>query len=89
MSHFAEISNDRIVVRVVVFDGEGIAGEAAVAAFMASVEGVSPGVWKQTSYTGSIRGCFAGEGFIYDPDAEEFVAPYTRPSDVTPLPGFE
>jgi hypothetical protein len=32
-------------------------------------------VWKQTSYSGSFRGCFAGLGFSYDPVLDVFVPP--------------
>lgn len=33
------------------------------------------GEWRQTSYSGSFRGCFAGLGFSYDPVADIFVPP--------------
>lgn len=64
MSHFARIENN-IVVEVIVaeqdFIDSGAVGEAAQ--------------WIQTSYTGSIRGCFAGIGFTYDPVSDQFNPP--------------
>jgi len=32
-------------------------------------------VWKQTSYNGNMRGKFAGIGFVYNPDTDEFLTP--------------
>jgi len=33
------------------------------------------GEWRQTSYNGNFRGTYAGIGFTYDSDLDEFVAP--------------
>ena len=33
------------------------------------------GEWLQTSYNGNFRGTYAGIGFTYDSDLDEFVAP--------------
>ncbi len=68
MSHFAELDENSIVLRVVVFDGEGLEGEAAVCAWAGG------GRWKQTSYTGRIRGKFAGIGDRYNEADDEFEA---------------
>lgn len=72
MSHFAEIVNGT-VVRVIVADGDGPEAEAAVSALLG-------GTWKQTSYTGRIRGNFAGEGMRYDPERDAFLHPQPFPS---------
>ena len=76
MAHYAEISPDGIVQRVVVFHAqdscgntvEGAAGEAACAELLG-------GSWRQTSYNGTMRGRFAVVGFRYDPDRDQFIAP--------------
>ncbi len=33
------------------------------------------GDWKLTSYSSKFRGRYAGQGFTYDPDLDEFIAP--------------
>jgi hypothetical protein len=50
--------------------------EPAGQAFIASL-GLE-GVWLQTSYSGSFRGCYAGTEYMYDPtlgEYGEFIAP--------------
>lgn len=73
MAHFAELNSDSIVQRVVVFDGEGPAGEAACGELLG-------GTWKQTSYTGRIRGHYAAIGDRYDAVADKFISPRPYPS---------
>lgn len=34
-----------------------------------------PGIWKQTSFNSSFRGCYAGIGFSYDPNQDIFIPP--------------
>ena len=71
MAHFAELSDDNIVLRVlVVSDEEEHRGEE----FLAQDLGLG-GRWIQTSYSGRIRGKFAGIGDTYDPVADLFIAP--------------
>ena len=38
-------------------------------------------VCKRTSYNGNIRGRYAGIGYTYDADLDEFIAPYVAPSE--------
>jgi hypothetical protein len=33
------------------------------------------GEWKLTSYNSNFRGTYAGQGFTYDPDLDEFIPP--------------
>lgn len=73
MAHFAEISPDGTVLRVIVFGGEGVAAEEA----LSSVYG---GTWKQTSYNATIRGNYAGEGMRYDAGRDAFIHPQPYPS---------
>lgn len=74
MAHFAEIGPDNVVQRVIVFEGEGPDGEAACAAFMGG------GTWKQTSYNGTTRKNFAGQGMLYDHVRDAFYHQQPFPS---------
>jgi hypothetical protein len=72
MSHWAEIDENKIVLRVLVGDdNEPDEGEA----FMNSLGGT----WVKTSYTGSIRKNYAGIGYSYDATRDAFIAP--KPSE--------
>jgi hypothetical protein len=77
MSHWAEIDNNNIVVRVLV--GENNAPDEGQS-FMESLGGT----WIKTSYNGTIRKNFAGIGYTYDSVRDAFIAP--EPSDAT---GFD
>ena len=78
MAHFARVENG-IVREVIVVGNDDCNGgdfpesEAAGQAFIASI-GLA-GVWRQTSYNSNFRGTYAGIGFTFDADADEFVAP--------------
>jgi len=68
MSHWAEIDENNIVLRVLVGNNsEPDEGEA----FMNSLGGT----WVKTSYNGNIRYNFAGIGYSYDEDRDAFIAP--------------
>lgn len=68
MSHWAEIDENNIVLRVLVGDNnEPDEGEA----FMKSLGGT----WVKTSYNGNIRKNYAGIGYSYDPVRDAFIAP--------------
>jgi len=78
MAHFAKVENN-IVNEVIVVDntdcggGDFPASEPVGQAFIASL-GIT-GDWKQTSYSGSFRGTYAGLGWSYDVELDVFVAP--------------
>ena len=78
MAHFAKVQNS-IVEQVIVVansdcgDGEFPESEPIGQAFIASL-GLD-GEWLQTSYHANFRGRYAGAGYTYDADADEFVAP--------------
>lgn len=79
MAHFARIDDDNVVIRVVVISDDVTPdpapdNEAQGQAFIADVLGLA-GTWKQTSYNGNFRGVYAGLGYTYDPDLDQFVAP--------------
>ena len=68
MSHWAEIDENNIVLRILVGNNsEPDEGEA----FMNSLGGT----WVKTSYNGNIRYNFAGIGYSYDEDRDAFIAP--------------
>ena len=83
MAHFAERDADNVVVRVIVannselLDANGQEQEAIGVAFCQSLFG---GTWVQTSYSGSFRMRFAGEGYAYDQNHDAFIAPKPFPS---------
>jgi len=78
MAHFARIDNN-MVTEVIVISND-VAPDPAPdneqqgQAFIADVLGLA-GEWKQTSYNGNFRGMYAGPGYTYDADLDEFVPP--------------
>jgi len=85
MAYFAKLENN-IVVQVISVSND-ICGEptltfpdtcAAGRAFIANTLKLD-GVWAQTSYNANFRGCYAGIGYTYDADLNEFVPPYVEP----------
>lgn len=89
MAHFAQLDNN-IVQQVIVIANEDCGGgafpesEAVGQAFIASL-GLT-GVWKQTSYNNNFRGRYAGVGYTYDAETDEFVAPVPAPPAPPPIP---
>jgi hypothetical protein len=78
MAHFARVDEGIVREVIVVADADCAGGdypeaEPAGQAFIASI-GLT-GVWRQTSYNNNFRGTYAGIGFAFDADADEFVAP--------------
>ena len=68
MSHWAEVDENNIVLRVLVGDNsEPDEGEG----FMNSLGGR----WIKTSYNGNIRFNYAGIGYSYDATRDAFIAP--------------
>lgn len=79
MAYFAEIDEAGIVQQVIaVNDNESPDpspdNEARGQAFIRDVLKLS-GVWKQTSYNKNFRKRYAGIGFFYDSERDEFVPP--------------
>ena len=81
MAHVARIDEDGIVREVHVLNNSDLPDdgaftpevEAAANAFQHSL-GLD-GTWKLTSYNGNFRGRYAGIGYKYDAELDEFVAP--------------
>lgn len=78
MAHFAQIE-DGIVKQVIVISNDDCGGgdfpssEPVGQEFIASL-GIN-GEWLQTSYSGSFRGRYAGPGYTYDAELDEFAMP--------------
>lgn len=78
MAHFARL-NENKVSDVIVISNEMVGNlefpesEVIGQEYIASI-GLT-GVWKQTSYNENFRGRFAGAGFTYDSELDEFTVP--------------
>lgn len=83
MAHFAEIDENKIVLRVVVIadsdisDANGNESEEIGKEFCGSLYG---GQWIQTSYNARIRGKYAGIGDTYNETEDIFISPKPWPS---------
>lgn len=79
MAHFAKLDNANIVTQVVVLDNNVLTNDQNVEVeqlgidFLENLYGHK--LWKQTSYTGSFRGHYAGIGWRYDKGLDAFIAP--------------
>ena len=80
MAHAAKIDNG-IVRQVIVVDNDKLpdGGEftpEVETALNTYLNGIGlDGEWKLTSYNSNFRGTYAGQGYSYNPDLDEFVAP--------------
>jgi len=87
MAHFAELNNNKEVLRVVVISNDDIdanGGDESTQAetFVSNlIPHQSGGVsWKQTSYNGNFRKQYAGVGYTYDSVKDKFIRPQPYPS---------
>ena len=84
MAHFAKLNDDNEVIAVIVvgnskiLDGNGDESEQVGIDFCRKLTGHQS--WKQTSYTGSMRGMYAAEGCSYDAAKDIFLPKQTFPS---------
>jgi hypothetical protein len=74
MSHWAEIDENNIVLRVLVGDNNDPAGDEGYSWLLDNLGGT----WVKTSYNGNIRYNYAGIGYIYDPIDDAFIAPMPK-----------
>ena len=76
MAHFAQIKDGVVTNVIVVHNNEllvdGVEVESKGREFCHNLLG---GEWIQTSYNNTIRKQYAGVGFTYDTNADEFVSP--------------
>ena len=70
MSHWAELDEDNVVIRVLVGDNNDPAGDEGYQLFV----NLFGGRWVQTSYNSSFRKIFAGIGCIYDEKRDKGVS---------------
>lgn len=86
MAYFAQLDNKNIVIDVIAINNTEIdnlpfpESEPKGQAFIASL-GLS-GLWLQTSFNNNFRGRFAGIGFLFEPNKNEF----GEFLDLTPTP---
>jgi hypothetical protein len=86
MAHAARIDAGGVVRQVIVVDNDKLPDggeftpevETALNVFLHGC-GLD-GDWKLTSYNNNFRGTYAGQGYTYDPVADEFIAP-TQPEE--------
>ena len=79
MAHFAQLDQNNQVTQVIVLSNAAVgdeypASESVGQSFIADTLKLD-GVWKQTSYNGNFRGTYAGIGYTYDEELDEFVEP--------------
>lgn len=85
MAYFAKLENN-IVTEIITVSNDACGEptlifpdtEGAGRAFIANTLKFD-GVWKQTSYNNNFRGRYAGIGYTYDADLDEFIAPVIEP----------
>jgi hypothetical protein len=76
MAHFAKLDDNNKVLEVVVIANNAIDPtneEESGVAFLTQTFGHT--MWKQTSFTNSMRKQYAGIGYTYDADADVFITP--------------
>ena len=87
MAYFAQLDEHGIVQQVISI-ANGVLREPHLAfpetepfgqEFIRDVLGL-PGEYRQTSYNGNFRGRYAGIGYRYDSDRDQFIAPQPFPS---------
>ena len=71
MSHWAELDNDNVVLRVVVGDNNDPNGDEGYKWIIDNLGGK----WVKTSYNARIRKNYAGIGYVYDESRDAFIPP--------------
>jgi len=71
MSHWAEVDENNIVLRVLVGDNNDPAGDEGYQWLLDNLGGT----WVKTSYNGNIRKNYAGIGYTYDEERDAFIPP--------------
>ena len=69
MSHWAELDENNVVLRVTVGDNNDPAGDEGYSWLVNNLGGR----WIQTSYNANFRKNFAGVGMIYNEELDEFL----------------
>jgi hypothetical protein len=71
MAHWAELDENNVVIRVTVGDNNDPNGDEGYQWLIDNLGGR----WVKTSYNGSIRKQFAGEGYYFDEKNDVFISP--------------
>lgn len=71
MAHWAEIDENKTVLRVLVGDNNDPNGDEGYQWLIDNLGGT----WVKTSYNGNIRKNYAGIGFTYDEGRDAFIPP--------------
>jgi hypothetical protein len=71
VSHWAELDENNVVLRVTVGDNNDPAGDEGYQWLIDNLGGT----WVKTSYNRNIRKNFAGIGYTYDAARDAFIAP--------------
>lgn len=71
MSHWAELDNNNVVLRVVVGDNNDPNGDEGYKWIIDNLGGT----WIKTSYNARIRKNYAGIGYVYDESRDAFIPP--------------
>ena len=78
MAHFAKVENNMVNDVIVVANDDCGGGEfpdsEPIGQTFIALLGLD-GEWLQTSYHANFRGAYAGIGYTYDAELDEFVAP--------------
>ena len=78
MAHFAELDDNNIVKQVIVVHNNELLDESGNESEQKGIDfcnNLFGGRWIQTSYNGSIRKNFAGQGYFYDSVRDAFINP--------------
>jgi hypothetical protein len=92
MAHFAKINSENIVEQVIVIDNKDIQNlefpesEIIGQTFIKNL-GLD-GKWLQTSYNNNYRNVYAGQGFSYDVQSDNFYPPKPKLSDYPGATGY-
>ena len=71
MSHWAEIDENNIVLRVLVGDNDDPNGDEGYQWLIDNIGGS----WIKTSFNGNIRKRYAGIGYLYNSELDAFIPP--------------
>ena len=89
MAYFAQLDDNNVVLQVISINNS-VVGEPEIEFPQTEILGQAfilgtlklTGTWKQTSYNNNFRGRYAGIGYTYDAELDEFVAPQAEePND--------
>jgi hypothetical protein len=76
MAHFAELDDNNIVKQVIVVHNNELLDESGNESEQKGIDfciNLFGGRWVQTSYNGTTRKNYAGQGYLYDPIRDAFV----------------